>query len=329
MNSLRVSAAFIMILFLFSLLIYHQGDCYGSGSRSNTEDPIFSIGIDKEEAYVDVAPWTSGEINFTITINCQIPEEAPNGSEVELRLNLSAWSWGVSQIPIMFFNIEREEIEVEITVSAFINSSAETVVDLEIWGDWKYTNSTISGQIERFNAARIFVLPFYDLFIGSNNPVIYSDIGDWTEFSFNISNRANRDVNIILEIVKDNSHLKVDLPNGTLYMKKGETRTITLRVRQEPSRSSGNTIHVYATIMEDPDEKEWDLFLMYYTEPTFATFFYERNFLRLVIIIGVIILVAIGLFVWERTKKEEKKEEVDPEPGRRIRSPRSIDLYRK
>lgn len=323
----RVSTASIALLILFSVLFSYLN--IASGNRSIHGDPSISFEIDKEEAYVDVAPWTSGEANFTLTVHCQIPTEASADAGVEIRLNCSAWWWGVNDIPLMSFSKERKRMDVEITVSAFINTSADIVVDLEIWGDWQYTNSNTGGQIERYSVARIFVLPFYDLYVGSNTPVKYADIGDWTEFSFNISNRANEDVNITLELVKENPHLEIVCPNETLFMKRGETKTITIKVRQEPSRSRGNTIHVYARILEDPNETRWDLPLLYYTEPTFGTFFYERNFLRLVIIIVVIALVAVGLFLWERTKKEDGKKEIEEGSERRKRSPRSMDFSRK
>jgi hypothetical protein len=313
MISFRVSTAFITLLLLVSLNLVQLKETSGAQSRSDPGDPVISISIDKEEAYVDVAPWTRGEMNFTLTIHCLMPVDAPTGIGVEVRLNSSAWRWDVSDIPLLLFSSEINQIDANLTVTAFINSSAEIEVDLEIWGNWSYINSTSGGNIERFAASRSFVLPFYDLYLGSNNPVKYADVGDWSEFSFNISNRANRDVNVTLEVVKEKSHLNMEFPNGTVFMKKGETKTITFRIRQEPSRSTGNPIQVSARILEDPNETKWDLKLMYYTEPTFATMFYERNFIRLVLIIGMIISVAVGLFLWEKIKREKVGEPVQIE----------------
>ena len=114
-----------------------------------------------------------------------------------------------------------------------------------------------------------------------------------------------------------------------MMFRKGETKTLSIRVRQEPSRSRGNTIHVHATINEDPLSDEWDLPLLFITKPTISTFFYERNFIRLVIIILVIVTVSAGFFLWERYKmgKEDRKEE--EEPKKAIVNKRGLDFRRK
>lgn len=68
---------------------------------------------------------------------------------------------------------------------------------------------------------------------------------------------------------------------------------------------------------------------MFFSEPTFGTFFYERNFIRLVLIVGIIAAVAVGLFLWERTRKEDRNKDEEKEPEKRVRAPRSMDFSRK
>ena len=293
---------------------------------SGEEEPTISLLIDKNTSSVDVFPGSSGEANFTLTIWCSLPYNISSSARVGVELDLQAGSWMVGELPLLVFDRAVVRRDARITVTAPINTSAETIVDLEVRGTWSYMNTTQSGTINRITLARIDVNPFYDIFIGSNNPKKYADVGDWAEFSFNITNRANLDVNMLFEIENDNEHLIVEFDDSRLPMEKGETKTLTLRVKQEPSRSRGNTIHVKARIEGDPQVTEWDLPLLFYTEPTMSTFFYERNFVRLILIILVIAGVSAGLFLWEYSRKDKECGEDEKGPEKAIRNSRPFDF---
>ncbi|MGA1866211.1 MAG: hypothetical protein ACMUFK_01950, partial [Thermoplasmatota archaeon] len=170
------------------------------------------------------------------------------------------------------------------------------------------------------------VQPFYDLYIGSNHPKQYAEVGEWVEYRFNVTNRSNGDVNITFEIEDDSDHLKIVFDNRTTRFLKGETRTLSFRVRQEPSMSRGNTIHVKTSIDEDPENTEWDLPLLFYTEPTWRTFFYERNFIRLIVIIAIIAAVSIGMFLFEHFGREKDISEGIKDDKKGERAPRKLDF---
>ncbi len=329
MISSRLSSILLASIILGSILFSQIVSADVSQTRSETGEPEISITIDRTTEDIDTSPDSSGEIEFTITAIVYLPSGLPEETSVVLDLRARAWWWDVSEIEEIAFTRNIGERSFLITITAPSNSTAGKVVDLEIWGSWTYFNSTEWGSIEKVILAKITVLPFYDVFIGSNNPVKYADVGDWTEFTFNITNRANMDVNITLHIEKDSSHLFIEMEQENFSLKKGETKVVTFRARQEPSRSRGNTIHVYAKVNEDPESKKWDLPILFFTEPTFGTFFYERNFIRLILIVGIIVSVAIGLFFWERSKKEEKVEEFVEEPLRGSRPRRTMNIPRK
>jgi hypothetical protein len=329
MISSRLSSILFASILLGSILFSQLVSADVSQTRSETGEPEISITIDRTTEDVDTSPDSSGEMEFTITVIVYIPSELPEETSVILDLKAKAWWWEVSEIEEIAFTRNIRERSFPITVTASSNSTAGKVVDLEIDGSWTYYNSTEWCSIEKLTLAKITALPFFNVFIGSNFPVKYADVGDWTEFTFNITNRANMDVNITLQIEKDSSHLFIKMEQKNLSFKKGETKVVTFRARQEPSRSRGNTIHVYAKVNEDPESQRWDLPLLFFTEPNFGTFFYERNFIRLILIILVIVSVAIGLFFWERTKKEEKVEEFVEEPLRGSRPRLSRNIPRK
>jgi len=325
-------STFALILISFILLVSLPGikaEDGRTGTRSDPSDPTITITVIDNLKSVDVRPGSSGEVNFTMVVTCFLPSNAFANTSVEIDLTLRAWWWEVSEVAPLHFSHETFRRDTPITIRAPINSSADTVVDLEIWGTWRYEDTNRSGVIEKRNAARITVQPFFDMFIGTNGPKLYADVGDWVEFRFNVTNRSNLDVNMTFNIRKDSSHIELVFDDRSVMFKKGETKTLSIRVRQEPSGSRGNTIHVHATIDEDPLSNEWDLPLLFYTEPTISTFFYERNFIRLVIIVMVIASMSLGFFLWERYRKgdEDPKEEVEPKKA--VVNKKGLDFPRK
>ncbi|MGA1872780.1 MAG: choice-of-anchor T family protein [Thermoplasmatota archaeon] len=323
---MRIPAPVILttVIILLPPIILSSIGADGDRTRSEPWEPDLSLSVDDERKSVDVSPGSTGTVNFTLTISCVVPAEAP--SDLSVELELYAWWWDVSDIPEISFAPGSSRRDLVISVTAPVNTSAEMIVDLEVWGTWNYVDTDMNGTIERRDIARIDVIPFYDMFIGSNFPKKYADVGSWAEFPFNITNRSNLNVNITLLIEDDSGHLEVQLDERSFGVGKGETRTLVLRARQNPSRSRGNTIHVYAYIEEDPDNTEWDLPLLFYTEPTFSTFFYERNFLRLVLIILVIVGVSAALFLWERTRKPRTCDEEDEGPERTVVNRRGLNF---
>ncbi|MBN1390732.1 MAG: hypothetical protein JXA22_08840 [Candidatus Thermoplasmatota archaeon] len=325
MSSSKKTQMLLALLLLAPLLISTAG-ANRTTSRSGIDDPEISISFPVDDQSVDVRQGSSGQVNFTFWIYCFYPENMPEDEVLEVDIRARAWWWNVTEVPTLLFNKAILSCEARLTITAPVNSSADTVVDLEVWGAWKYRNSGEEGDIEKFNAARITVQPFYDLFMGSNHPIQYADIGNWAEFRFNVTNRSNRDVNITFALEEDSDHLKIVFDDNRTSFRKGETRTLSFRVRQEPSTSRGNTLHVKALMEEDPERTEWDLPLMFYTEPTWRTFFYERTFIRLLVIIIIISIISSGLFLFERSGKEKDGHEEIRENRESERIPRKLDL---
>ncbi|MBN1540199.1 MAG: hypothetical protein JW939_08660 [Candidatus Thermoplasmatota archaeon] len=326
MSSSKIRYVLVSSLLLFTPLSY-TAYADGATSRSDLDDPVISLSFPFTEQSVDVRPGSSGQVNFTFWVYCLLPADTPEDEDLEVHISACAWWWNVTKVPTLYFNKAIIGRDARITVTAPVNSSADTVVDLELWGTWRYRNSDEEGVLEKVKAARITVQPFYDLYIGSNHPKQYADVGDRVEYLFNVTNRSNMDVNISFEIEDDSDHLSIMFDNRTTRLLKGETRTLSFSVRQEPSISRGNTIHVKAVIEEDPEHTEWDLPLMFYTEPKFSTFFYERNFIRLIVIIAIISAVSVGMFLFEHlgrdkdTSEEIKDDKISERAPRRLEFP--------
>ena len=301
MKSGRVGAIHLLMILLFTIL-------FGYGPRAIPPgDPNITLDLVPAEKDVELEPGKGASVNFTLSVSCQVVENRT----VILNLTAKADWWEVSPIPPLNFTRDNRASSVNITVEVPANMSATDRYQLEVWGSWEYANGSGFGSVEKISSV-IDVLPFYDLYLGSNHPEIVADVGDWTEFIINITNKANIAANVTLSVEKDSDKIVYDLENDQLYLDKGETRTVVIKVRQEPSRSRRNNIVIRAKFEKDPEQKEFKESLVLKTEPKYTTLFYERSFIYLMGVLTVITLVAVGLYIYE--KVVGKKDEEEPKP---------------
>jgi hypothetical protein len=295
-----------LVLSILFLLLLSLPAAASDQTRSNM-DPIIILSLDRDSAEVEVSPGSSGSVHFNLTVECELPADLPENATCMVNLTAYAW-WNVTEITIMDFTGNGGIRNIEIRVDVPINTSAEADHDLAITGGWSYRNLSLSGSLQSISAS-IDVLPFYDLRIGSNEPVKYARVGDRATFPFHMTNRANGDVNVTLLIKRDSRVIEYWLDEQNTFLKKGETKSFNITFRQTPSASRRNDLHLTAVIDEESEGTEYVLDMELRTDPTLSTFFYEKNFIFLVSVIGVISLVAGVLYIRERV---HGRHDLDP-----------------
>ncbi|MFO8051616.1 MAG: choice-of-anchor T family protein [Thermoplasmatota archaeon] len=279
---------------------------------SGDDLPVITISLDEGSKTACSSPTEEVPVTFEVTITCHYPETVPVDPTINVSLKMRASWWNITEPPPIHFNLSSTETTFNVTIVVPVNTSADEDVRFEIWGSWSYCSGWGWGGLEKVSAV-IDILPFYDLYIGSNEPIRYCDVGEWVTYPFVITNRANTDANITLEIKKDASVIEHRIDERMIHLRKGETRIMNLSVKQIPSASRRNTIHVIAVFQDDPDSRKYNLPLELRTSPTFSTFIYERNFIFLVSVMILISIVAVGLFIFEKVKgrQEENPDPVD------------------
>ncbi|MEA3559077.1 MAG: choice-of-anchor T family protein, partial [Candidatus Thermoplasmatota archaeon] len=286
-----------LVLSLLFLLLLSLPTASSDPTRSNM-DPIIILSLDRKSAEVKVSPDSSGSVHFNLTVECELPGDLPENATCIVNLTAYAW-WNVTEIDTMVFSGNGGIRNIEIRVDVPINTPAEADHDLAITGGWSYRNLSLSGSLQSISAS-IDVLPFYDLRMGSNEPVKYVRVGDRATFPFQMTNRANGDINVTLRIKRDPGVIEYWLDEQNIFLKKGETKSFNISFRQTPSASRRNDLHLIAVIDEEAEGTEYVLDLELRTDPTLSTFFYERNFIFLVAVIVVISVIAGTLYIRER-----------------------------
>ena len=272
-----------------------------TGSTAQETGPDIDLTISPTEREVELEPGVEAIVNFTLEVSCQ----SEVAVEVDLKTKASWWDTG--SVPILNFTEGITNRTVNITVEVPANMSASENYHLQVWGSWRYANGSGWGSIPEVRS-EIDVKPFYDLYIGSSHPEILTEVGDWTDFELNITNLANVDANVTLSVERGSDKIRYEIESSEIYLEKDETRTVVVRVRQEPGRSGRYRIYVTAVFDEDPDRCEYRETLVLSTEPKFSTIFYERSFIYLIVVITIITLVALGLYIHERVTKIEDEE---------------------
>ena len=266
--------------------------------------PTIHLTLDAHDREVDVSPGSNGTVSFELEVICDLPEDLADDIFCSVILETKAHWWDVTMIPQLNFTREVNHYSTQITVRVPINTSSEDDLDLEIWGTWAYSNGNGTGQIELVRG-HIDVVPFYELYIGCNNPEILAKVGERVTFQILVVNRGNSDILILLEVLSNSDHIDIGTYEGSIFMAKGEARNITFTVRQEPSRSKESSIELIFTIEEDDHNIEYDQRVVLKTEPKLTTIFYELRFTILVVIIVVVAIAAIVLYIYEKRSGED------------------------
>ena len=296
----------LLIISLISNTLINIYSVQGAPTENGGEgsSPTIQLILDDYEKEVDVSPGSNGTVSFELEVICDLPEGLTDDIFCSVILETKAHWWDVTTIPQLNFTGEIDHYSTLIEVRVPTNTSSEDDLDLEVWGTWAYSSGNMTGQIELVRG-HIDVVPFYELYIGCNNPEILAKVGERVTFQILVVNRGNSDILILLEVISNSDHIDIGTYEGSIFMVKGEARNITFTVRQEPSRSKESSIELIFTIGEDDNNIEYDQIVVLKTEPKLTTIFYELRFTILVVIIVVIAIAAIVLYIYEKRSGED------------------------
>ncbi|MEA3559248.1 MAG: choice-of-anchor T family protein, partial [Candidatus Thermoplasmatota archaeon] len=232
-------------------------------------DPEITIELSQSKQGAYVAPGQDGIVTFTGTVYAEIPW-APNVQYLVVNLNAKCSDFPVSVPPALTFSKAQKQQSFQLSIQVPIGTSSMESYTLYVNGTWSYSPGVASGECDGATAV-VFVKQYYDLDLGSDDPIVDCERPGDAVFVLQVTNTGNGLDEIGLEL-DDRDELadasvNVFLNDDSIRLDLGETKDVKIRVEvEDPARMGTFEVDVsaYSKIANDIGHpSEQDTFTFY------------------------------------------------------------------
>lgn len=304
MNGIKFTVVLLVLIFVaaFPSTAQETAEQIPESGGETIADPVITIVPDQDIININVQPGPEVLVHVMGTVYCELPPDAPANLTCVFEMWPDACGRHHTKPQPFVFDINHTEVRFNVTVMIPSTWSHSQEIQVSLTGRWSY-NESVKDFLYYHEYVYLIANPYSGIEVYCKEYYKTGKMGEKTQFDVRISNAANTDDNISVELISAPDEIDIDLSSNLVNIEEAGAYHLLVNVTHPYGIGKRHIIEIKVS-SDLPGEYNESYYTLVYRSNGYGNSFTSDPLFIISALLIIIAVISAVIVILVRKKKK-------------------------